>query len=372
MQRIFLMLFNGSSQKKKHRVPKRPKSILIIKLSSIGDVVHTLPLLEVLRNNYPEARIDWLVEEDARSIIEGHPNINRVIVSGRKLWLKRFLKIKGKSRITDEVNKFVKDLRSIEYDLVLDIQGLFKSGILTFLSKGKRKIGLSGSRECASIFLTEQPCRVNLHQHAIDRYLTIAEHLKCPNRIWKGEIPIQPAAKKKVDEFLHGRDIQTNGLIAINPMARWATKLWEPERFAHLAERIKKELSCDIVFTGGFDDRSIIQGIIDNMNENVLNMAGKTNLKELAYLYSNCDLLISTDSGPMHIAAAMGCSTIALFGPTAPWRTGPYGKGHVIIRDEIACSPCFKKKCNHRTCMINISVDRVFDTVTKAMKERTH
>lgn len=367
------MLFNGLLKKRKHgRVLRRPNSILIIKLSSIGDVVHTLPLLEVLRNNYPEARIDWLVEEDARSIIEGHPDVNRVIVSGRKIWLKRFFTIKVKSHIKDEVSKLIRDLRNTEYDLVIDIQGLFKSGILTFFSRGKRKIGLSGSRECASIFLTEQPCRVDPHQHAIDRYLTIAEHLKCPNRAWRGKIPIRLADKKQIDELLHRCDIRGNGLIAINPMARWETKLWEPERFAHLADRIKKELSCEIIFTGSLDDRTIIKGIIDRMNENVLNMAGKTNLKELAYLYSKCDLLISTDSGPMHIAAAMGCSAIALFGPTAPWRTGPYGNGHVIIRDKIVCSPCFKKTCTHRTCMINISVDRVFDTVKKAINEKTH
>lgn len=366
------MLFNGSLRKREYRVLQRPNSILIIKLSSIGDVVHTLPLLEVLRKNFPEARIDWLVEEDARPIIEGHRDLDRVIVSSRKSWLKRVFIIKEKSHIKDEISKFIGDLRTTEYDLVIDIQGLFKSGILTFLARGKRKIGLSGSRECASIFLTEQPCRVDPHQHAIDRYLTIAEHLKCPNRVWKGRIPIRPADKKKVDELLHRRNIQANGLIAINPMARWKTKLWEPERFAHLAERIRKELSCDIVFTGSLHDRSIIKEIIDRMDETVLNMAGKTNLKELAYLYSKCDLLISTDSGPMHIAAAMGCSAIALFGPTAPWRTGPYGKGHVIIRDEIACSPCFKKTCTHRTCMINIGVDRVFDTVTKAIKRKMH
>ena len=156
-------------------------------------------------------------------------------------------------------------------------------------------------------------------------------------------------------------------MVAINPMARWKTKLWESGRFAILADKIQKELSCRVIFTGGSDDRSRVVEIIDRMDEMPINVAGQTSLKELAYLYSRCRLMISTDTGPMHMAAAMDCPVVAFFGPTAPWRTGPYGEGHRVIRGEIECSPCFKKRCDHMTCMREITVDRAFEAVKQLL-----
>ena len=125
---------------------ERPDSILIIKLSAIGDVIHSLPFLEVLRQNFPDARIDWLVEEEAGRIIEGHESIDHVIISHRKSWQKRVFRGKGQSAVAREILRFLRELRSEKYDLIIDLQGLFKSGILTGLAKGKRKIGTTGGR----------------------------------------------------------------------------------------------------------------------------------------------------------------------------------------------------------------------------------
>ncbi|MBW1804483.1 MAG: lipopolysaccharide heptosyltransferase I, partial [Deltaproteobacteria bacterium] len=147
------------------------KSILIVKLSAIGDVVHTLPLLEVLRKNLPKARIDWLVEEEAGQIIEGHPGIDHVIISRRKSWQRGFFKSGDRPGILREIFQFLQNLRQCEYDLVIDLQGLFKSGLLTGLSRGKRKMGFTGGREGSSLFLTERPHRVDYDQHALERYL---------------------------------------------------------------------------------------------------------------------------------------------------------------------------------------------------------
>ncbi|MBN1848273.1 MAG: lipopolysaccharide heptosyltransferase II [Deltaproteobacteria bacterium] len=356
---------------KKKNTPKitKPNSILIIKLSSIGDVVHALPLLEVLRKNFSKARIDWLVEPDASQIIKGHKDIDHIIVSNRKSWSRQLIHSNGKSSAKKEIVQFIRELRRTNYDWVIDIQGLFKSGILTFLSKGKRKVGLSTSREFSSIFLTEQPCPVDIDQHALERYLAIAKHLRCDNAEWKGEIPIDTNANERIDTFIKNKGLQGKKVIAINPMARWNTKLWDPEKFALLADRIKKGWASEVIFTGSVKDRSDIKRILNTMTERAIDLTGETTLKELACLYAKCDLLITTDSGPMHMAAAMGCPTVALFGPTAPWRTGPYGKGHVVIRDEIKCSPCFKKKCDHMTCMKNITVDRVYNGVEAILKK---
>ena len=116
-------------------------------------------------------------------------------------------------------------------------------------------------------------------------------------------------------------------------------------------------------------DRRIIEGISNRMKKKPINLAGQTSLKELAYLYAHCHALVTTDTGPMHIAAAMGCHVIALFGPTAPWRTGPYGQGHEVLRMDVACSPCFKKRCDHMTCMKDITVESAFRAVQKTVME---
>ncbi len=338
-------------------------SILIIKLSAIGDVVHSLPFLEVIKERFPNARIDWLVEEEALQIIKGHPALDRIIISRRKSWQQRVIKEKEWLPVFREVLAFVKYLRSRKYDMVIDLQGLLKSGILIGISRGKRKIGMTGVREGARLFVNEQPVLVDYEEHAIDRYLKIAEYLGCNYIPWKGTIPIYKSDERAIERILKSIGTSDKILVAINPMARWKTKLWDPRRFAALAERLQKELSCLVIFTGSKNDRAFIRDIVQMMNAKPINLAGLTSLKELALLYKKCRAIVTTDSGPMHIAAAMGCRVISLFGPTAPWRTGPYGPGHEIIRMDLSCSPCFKKKCNHLTCMKGITVENVFMAV---------
>ena len=347
-----------------------PRSILLVKLSAIGDVVHTLPLLEVLRKNFPEARIDWLVEEEASPMIEGHKDIDHVIVSFRKSWQKKLLSPKGGPAVVSEVKRFLRDLRSHEYDLVIDLHGLLKSGLLTGLARGQRKIGFTGGKEGSILFLTDRPYPFDYNRHALDRYLQAAEYLGCEINSWKGEIPLQSEDRDRIDRLLADHFSPDDTLIAMNPMARWVTKLWDEQRFSLLAQRLREELSCIVLFTGGPSDHPVIERIVGSLNPPPLNLAGKTTLRELAYLYTRCRLVVTTDTGPMHIAAAMGVPVVALFGPTAPWRTGPYGKGHTVLQEKLECSPCFRKTCSHLTCMKSITVEEVFDTVKKLVEQR--
>lgn len=345
------------------------KNILIIKLSSIGDVVHALPFLEVLKKRYPDSRIDWLVEEAASQIISGHPAINRIIISGRKRWQKEILNPLKFAKVYSEAISFYKELRSSSYDIVIDLQGLFRSGFLSAVSKGKRKTGMSGGREGASFFLKEPPVAVDYEQHAIDRYLKVASCLDCDIGTFKGEIPVSEQDKKQVDGIIGSLD-GNKKIIAVNPMAKWNTKLWEPDKFSELALRLQKEPDCLIIFTGSGEDRPVIDDMINRIgsgDDKIINLAGRTSLKELAYLYSRCSVLVCTDTGPMHIAAAMRCRVVALFGPTAPLRTGPYGTGHRVIRSGADCSPCFKKECGNTKCMKDITVSIVIDSVKKIL-----
>ena len=228
-------------------------------------------------------------------------------------------------------------------------------------------MGMSGAREGAWLFLKEPSVRVNYEQHAIDRYLEVAGHLDCEWDRWDGRIPVSETNGRSVDQMLSDDGFDGGNLVAINPMARWETKLWEPELFATLADRILQDVSCRIVFTGSKDDRPVIENIASNMKHRPLNFAGRTRLKELAALYDRCRLLITTDTGPMHMAAAMGCPVVALFGPTSPLRTGPYGSKHRVMTSGAACSPCFKKTCHEWSCMRDITVERVHDAVKQVL-----
>ena len=349
-----------------------PLKILIVKLSAIGDVVHALAFLDVLHQNFPRAKIDWLVEEGAAGVIEGHPAIRRVIISRRKSWWLKLVENRRLRAVSREIFSFLKDLRRHRYDWVIDLQGLLKSGVLAGLSRGERKVGMSGGREGAWLFLKEPSLRVNYDQHAIDRYLEVATQLGCTWDRWDNRIPVSETHRCALDQLLAGHGFTGGNLVAINPMAKWKTKLWEPELFAALGDRILTEFPCRIVFTGSQDDRPVIDNISSMMKNNSLNLAGRTGLKELACLYDRCRVLVTTDTGPMHMAAAMGCSVIALFGPTSPLRTGPYGPGHRIMTSGTACSPCFKKTCDQWSCMRDITVESVFEAVGEVfLQEKT-
>jgi ADP-heptose:LPS heptosyltransferase len=155
-------------------------------------------------------------------------------------------------------------------------------------------------------------------------------------------------------------------LVVINPVARWKTKLWQEEKFAQLADRLVLERNALVILTGGPADRGVTGRIRGMMRQQAVDWAGETTLRELAALASLADLFVTTDTGPMHLAAAAGARVLALFGPTAPWRTGPYGSGHIVVRTGIDCSPCFRRECDRTSrmeCMKGITVEEVMDKI---------
>ncbi len=342
-------------------------NILIVKLSAIGDVIHTLPSLAALRRLYPEAHITWVIEDASSDLIAGHPYLDRVIVSHRKQWVRNL----KKGRITKplrEIRAFIDDLRRRPYDLVIDFHGLIKSAAIVLLSSGKRKLGYDSMQELSGLFLNEK-IPEDMHKHAVDRYLDFLRYLGAD--VGKPEflIPIGEENINRAGELLQRNEIdKKDSFVAVSPAALWDTKLWADERFAALSDRISEELKVSVVFTGS--ERGKLENIQSLMKTPSVNLGGKTTLRDLAYLYQRSALLITTDSGPMHIAAAVGTPVIALFGPTDPLRTGPYGKGHLVIRRGLPCSPCFLKKCDSMKCMSDISVDEVFHAVKEKLSGR--
>lgn len=342
--------------------------ILIVKLSAIGDVIHTLPALNAIRKQYPDAHITWLVEEAAYGVIKGHKALDRIIISKRKTWLKG---LAGRSCLKNsrEACSFIKELRGTQYDLILDFQALLKSGVLIWLARGGRKIGFDKGmehQEHSYIFLNERVLPVDMEIHALTRGMLLLETIGISSYDVKYNIYISDKDRDVANDLLMKHGIKRPDLlVAINPMAKWATKLWDNLKFSNLADRLIEQANADVIFTGSREDSEAIEDIISNMKTRAVNLAGRTDLKTLAALYEKASIVVSTDTGPMHLAAATGTPVVAIFGPTAPWRTGPFGEGHKIIRVGLECSPCFKRQCNTIDCMKQITVNQVFDAAKR-------
>jgi heptosyltransferase I len=306
--------------------------ILIIKPSSLGDVVLALPTVSLIRRRFPEAHITWLINDSFASLLQHCPVIDEVLPFERErfrsLWqLPRFF-------------GFVTMLRKKQFDVVVDLQGLLRSGLMSWATRAPHRVGLSDAREGARLFYNEI-VRVP-RAHAVERYLCAAQHLGCDST--PIEFPLGVSSQ-----------IKSEGLIGVNPSARWATKLWGSDKFAELIQRLPRER---VVLTGSAGEREQIGKIAQGCR----NFAGETDLFQLAELYRRCAVVITNDSGPMHVAAAVGTPVVGIFGPTDPSLTGPYGKEHVIFRVDIPCSPCLKDHCTnkvHMECMKLITVDQV-------------
>lgn len=335
-------------------------NILIVKLSALGDVIHTLPALAALRRHYPEAHIDWVIEEAAADLIKDHPYLSRVLISRRKNWIREFNGgVIGKPLA--EIRSFIHDVRKRPYDLVIDFHGLFKSAVIVWLSSGKRKLGYESLQEMSSLFLNEK-IPEDMNKHAVDRYLDFPRYLGAHVNDAEFVIPSTDENKKRVDALLAENGIgEGEAFAAVNPIALWETKLWEVDKFARLCDQLIVETGIKVVFTDvGPEKNADIQNL---MTQPSANLGGRTTLRDLAYLYKRAAFVVSTDSGPMHLAAAVGTPVCALFGPTDPRRTGPYGTGHVVIQKNLPCAPCFLKKCPDQKCMREITVEEVLANI---------
>ena len=344
-------------------------NILIVKLSAIGDVIHTLPALNAIRDRYPKAHITWVVEAAAADLVIGHRALDRVIVSHRKRWIRQLRSPRWRQALAD-IHRFWNDLRDTRYDMVIDFQALLKSGVLVWLARGRRKIGFDRGmqhQEHSYLFLNERVPPVDMEVHALTRGLLLLDAIGIHSREVAYDIPITESDRRRVAELLAANGIDgQRPLVAINPVALWETKLWLNDRFAALADRLVNACGVDVVYTGAPADRGAIFAIRGQMTRASADLSGMTTLKMLAEVYRQAALVVSTDTGPMHLAAAVNTRVVALFGPTAPWRTGPFGRGHRVIRTAPSCSPCYRRECDiHQCrCMRDITVQQVFDTVS--------
>jgi 3-deoxy-D-manno-octulosonic-acid transferase/heptosyltransferase-1 len=321
-------------------------------------------VLSPLREHYPRAHITWLVEEETAELLLDHPLIDRVLVF-RKNSLLRALKSRGKrvQALWDSCG-FIRELRDVSYDVVIDFQGLLKSGLLVGICRGTRKVGFSPAREQSHFFLTEKVPYPESPLHAVDRYLHLIESLGCSCASPDFLIPIRQEHRNKVLRFFRKNRIRPDYPIAVlHPGTRWETKRWGEEKWAALGDLLREKDSAQVIFTGSRADRQLVKTITEGMKFPGINSAGEWGLKELAFLQTQADVFVTPDSGPMHLAAAMGVPVVALFGPTDEARTGPCGNIHGVVSAPVACRPCLLRKCATHECMDQISVRKIGEAI---------
>jgi len=318
---------------------------LIIRLSAIGDTIHTLPLAYALRKKYPDAQIDWLVEDKAAHFVQNNPLIDNVHILPRREWKKRGFSFKN----FDEFNKVVTDLRKQKYDIAIDTQQLFKSSVYLWLSQAKRRITLSGGREFSHLFANEVVSASHKlfdpDYHVVKRNLELAKYLDCETEEIKFVLP--PAGKveqKHVDELL--APLRKNlPVLVLAPATTWDTKHWQNKYWAEIIKAFENK--ANIVITATNADKDTVDDILlFGKFKNVLNLTGKTNLSELSEIFSRADAVVAPDSGSAQIAWA--CEkpyVISIFTATSKNRTAPFGEKAFSFSPEIPCYPCHKKKC---------------------------
>ncbi len=346
------------------------RRILIIKPSSLGDVVHALPTLQALRSRFPSAHIAWVVEEENADLLQGHPALDEIVLLRRGRW-RRELGVRG---ALAEIWSWARRIRARSDDLVIDLQGLLKSAWIVLLSRAPYKVGLGEGREGSTWCLTHVlpaergPC------HAVDRYLRVARFLGAEVTTPAFHIPVDPASEARARDLLREAGAAPGRpSVILHAAARWGTKLWEEERFARLGDLLHTRWGATVLLTGTGADRPLLDAIARRMEYPASVLAGGTTLRELAALLRRVDLMVSVDSGPLHIASALGTPVVALFGPTDPRRTGPYGFGGAVLRVDLPCSPCRKARCqiaDERLCMRSLHEEAVLQAAEKIL-ERT-
>ncbi|MFW6001018.1 MAG: lipopolysaccharide heptosyltransferase I [Halanaerobium sp.] len=337
----------------------KPEKILITRLSAIGDVIHALPVAYAIRKKYPNAQIDWLVEIKAAPLVNLNPYLDNVIVLPRQKWKKQ-LKEEGFIKTAKSFISFFKEMRSKKYDLNLDLHGLFKSAFSSYLIKPGLRMGPGDGRELSSFFYHAKIDMPKKKKHQVERNLHMASALGAENAVVNYGLKISPVIKSRVSRLFEKENIEKNKkLIVINPFTTWESKNWFLERYFELAERLI-ELGYFIIFTGSSNDREAINRFASK-SDAYANLAGRTDLEELTEIYNRAELYIGGDTGPTHLAAAVGLTVVALMGPTDPETHGPYGDNHVVIQDNsLECLRCWDKHCSRNMqCMKSITVDQV-------------
>jgi heptosyltransferase-1 len=340
--------------------------ILVVKLSAIGDIIHTLPAVSALRRAYPNAWLAWMVEKTGANLLRGNPDIDELITIDTRAWRANWwVGLRHAWYVT-------RHLRSANFDLCIDFQGLLKSALFAYLSGAPQRLGFARQRcrEPLSALLT------NLHGpsqnpdvHIVEQLVELLQPLGIKTGERRFTIPVSEAevhfAARVWRELGFASGVP---VVVLNPGAAWETKRWGEANFARLNDALIRRYQVKTLLAWGPGEEPLVQRVARATSYTPA-IAPATTLLQLAALLSHCAVCVSGDTGPLHLAAAMGTPTVALFGPSNPQRNGPYGPGHVVLHHKLPCSNCYQRTCNHWECLPGIEIETVVQAIGRLLEK---
>jgi len=318
--------------------------ILFIKLGALGDVINTLPLAAVLKEQL-HARVHWLVEPLSYPLVEENPNVHRAILFNKKQWIR-------------SIPGVITELRRNRFDLALDLQRLIKSGLFCLASSSGRRVGFDRERckEFTWLFPFERIPADDPLKHMAHQYLDFARYLGADPKEIRWDIPVTGRVPFSLPEKF----------VILNIGATASSKQWTAEGFASLAQEIPKRYGMPCVLTGGQEDIPLSLQIDSLSSGAALNLVGRTSLMELKETVALSSAMVTCDTGPMHLAVALEKEVVTLIGPTNPRRTGPL-RGR-IVKQDLDCMPCNKRECHNPVCLTGLAPEKVLEALDGILK----
>jgi len=331
-----------------------PKKILIVLHGSIGDVIRALPLADRIRAGFPDAHLAWSVEPPSLPLVERYPAIQEIILFDRRRWWREWL-------------PFLRRVRARRFDLVLDLQRHFKSGVISRWSGAPHRLGFNrlDGKEFNWLFNNHFIPAMGDGISKLDHYLKFAEYLGiAPTPVnWKFQLTEEE--KQNIDKHLQA--VQ-GGFAVLFVGSRWESKRWFPTQAAQCASTIRERHDLQIALLGGKEDRSIAAEIVSMAAAPMIDLVGQTTLPEAIGIIARARFAVGPDTGLMHIAAAVSTPVVSLWGATSPLRAGPYGFDELVIQGKAPCVPCYRRQCPiGRICMHSIDMEEIAEKIRMAL-----
>jgi lipopolysaccharide heptosyltransferase I len=345
------------------RVPLREldaRRVGLLKPSALGDIVHSLPVLTALRRRFPNATLTWIVNRSYEPLLVGHPDLDETLAFDRGAARS------GVGAAVATYTDFVRQLRRRRFDLLVDLQGLLRSGLMALVSGAHRRVGLGSAREGARWFYTDVvPVADYNALHAVDRYWRVAEELGVGDGPREFKVPIGDEARAWADAVLRGLP---RPWVVLGVGSRWQTKRWPPGHFVALTNRARARFGGATLFVGSAEEAPLSAAVAALLTGPTRDLTGRTTLPQLAALLARADVMVANDTGPLHLAAALGRPVVAPYTCTRNHLTGPYGAAAGVVETDVWCKGSYVKRCARLECMADLTPERLWPPLCEVLE----
>ncbi|MBW8017332.1 MAG: glycosyltransferase family 9 protein [Planctomycetes bacterium] len=345
---------------------KKVQKILIIKPSALGDIALTLTALTSLRKSFPDAEISWLVRKEFAPLLEMVTDLDKIVIFDRKLLGKWFMRPKAFASLI----KFFKTLSTPQFDIVIDLQGLFRTALFAWITRCPKRFGIKGARECASMFYTHKVPLDENCVHQIDVHNKIITATGVTEIVMQYNLTIDEQTESSARQLLAENSVGDKKYAILVTGAAHANKCWPAEKFAELAGKLHDRFDLSVIAVGTKMDKPVVEKLKSLAKTNIIDLTAKTDIKVLAALMSKASIVITNDTGPGHIAVAAGAPVVMIFGPTNPLRVGPYRKPQFIVAVDALTRGRQIESTDPMHAIEKVSVESVFQKVTTLVSDQ--